>query len=369
MTLFRRAFANRIRVEATVQLREAEENCLADTFSETLDEGESHDVEPASLSEERDNPYIDTTDPVFKTAVDADLIRFNGQTKDDSNVSPVISEDTEDMSELNAALPDGIETEQPEGHVEDPAEQVQALEHYIDSVSADDDDQNTLSEALVLDAPATERKNPSDTEAIAEVCFATPPAPTVRALAIAEAPFDSDTHPVNDEIAYDPTLPKPIEGRSGRRAGRVKTRMLGFSQDHEAEDIFAVASSKRNATTLRKFPVGWCVVAKGPGQGHAFPLYNGVSSIGRSEDQAIPLSFGDNSISRENHAAIAYDNEQNGFFLGQSGKSNIIRLNEHPVLSTESLRSGDQIRIGETTLRFVALCCEEFRWDDGDVGV
>ena len=42
----------------------------------------------------------------------------------------------------------------------------------------------------------------------------------------------------------------------------------------------------------------------------------------------------------------------------------MVRLNGRPVLSTEELTHGDIIRIGETTLRFVALCGTDFTWDD-----
>jgi hypothetical protein len=39
------------------------------------------------------------------------------------------------------------------------------------------------------------------------------------------------------------------------------------------------------------------------------------------------------------------------------------------VLATEEMHDGDMIRIGKTTLRFVALCGSEFRWTDtGDEG-
>jgi pSer/pThr/pTyr-binding forkhead associated (FHA) protein len=69
------------------------------------------------------------------------------------------------------------------------------------------------------------------------------------------------------------------------------------------------------------------------------------------------------AISRENHAAIAYDEEQSAFFIGHGGKANIVRLNGRPVLSTEELSTGDRIRIGETTLQFVAMCGPEFNWN------
>ena len=101
---------------------------------------------------------------------------------------------------------------------------------------------------------------------------------------------------------------------------------------------------------------------EGPGHGSCFTLFNGVSQIGRGEEQAVRLDFGDTSISRNNHAAVAFDDEQTKFFLGHGGKSNLVRLNGRPVLSTEELSHGDAIRIGETTLKFIALCGDDFNW-------
>jgi hypothetical protein len=154
-----------------------------------------------------------------------------------------------------------------------------------------------------------------------------------------------------------------VAGRAGRSAGRVKTRMLGFQPDAQApKDVFEETAEKAVATEAAHFPAGWIVVVAGPGRGASFTLHNGVSQIGRGEDQGVRLDFGDTSISRNNHAAVAYDDEQGKFFLGHGGKSNLVRLNGRPVLSTEEMSNGDQIRIGETTLKFIALCGEEFTW-------
>ena len=142
--------------------------------------------------------------------------------------------------------------------------------------------------------------------------------------------------------------------------GRIKTRILGF---HAAEVEPAPIDGPRAAPAeAALFPAGWIVVVEGAGRGHAFAVAAGVSTIGRGEDQTIRLDFGDRSISRENHASIAYDEEQNRFFIGHGGKSNIVRRNGHPVLSTEELDHADLIRIGKTTLRFVALCGPDFTW-------
>lgn len=162
-----------------------------------------------------------------------------------------------------------------------------------------------------------------------------------------------------------------IAGRAGRSAGRVKTRLLGFQADDATKDVFAAQGDGSAPVVADRFPTGWIVVVDGPGRGASFSLHAGVSQIGRGEDQTVRLDFGDTSISRNNHAAVAFDPEQNKFFLGHGGKSNLVRLNGKPVLSTEEMSDGDEIRIGETSLKFVALCGDEFTWNaegNGDTG-
>ena len=172
-----------------------------------------------------------------------------------------------------------------------------------------------------------------------------------------------------------PTLPTPAPSaaasaaaRSPARSRRTKTRLIGFDKsDGDVVDIFndAPSGSAPVAAPVRaKFPVGWIVVSDGPGRGESFPLFTGMSQIGRGDDQNVKLDFGDNSISRTNHAAIVFDTETKEFLLGHGGKSNIVRLNDKPLISNEPLKTGDVIRIGETALRFVALCDETFSWDD-----
>lgn len=156
--------------------------------------------------------------------------------------------------------------------------------------------------------------------------------------------------------------------RSPARSRRTKTRLIGFEKsDGDVVDLFN-DSPKAAPTQRAKFPVGWIVVAEGPGRGESFALMAGMSQIGRGEDQAVQLDFGDNSISRTNHAAIVYDPESKEFLLGHGGKSNIVRLNDKPLISNETMKTGDVIRLGETVLRFVALCDTSFNWTDGANG-
>lgn len=158
--------------------------------------------------------------------------------------------------------------------------------------------------------------------------------------------------------------------RSPARSRRTKTRLIGFDKsDGDVVDIFNDSPKVDAAPApvkMSKFPVGWIVVTDGPGRGEGFALFAGMSQIGRGDDQAVQLDFGDNSISRTNHAAIVYDPETREFTLGHGGKSNIVRLNDKPLISNETLSTGDVMRIGETVLRFVALCGEDFTWEVDD---
>jgi len=148
---------------------------------------------------------------------------------------------------------------------------------------------------------------------------------------------------------------------------RAKTRVLGFRPPEADADPLGGASAPA-ASRGPDYPVGWLVVTAGSGRGASFGLTAGVATLGRGEDQTVRLDFGDTAISRSAHASIAYDAESGRFFLGAGAKSNLVRRNGRPVLATEEIASGDAIRLGETTLRFVALCGDGFAWDDEPPG-
>ena len=120
-----------------------------------------------------------------------------------------------------------------------------------------------------------------------------------------------------------------------------------------------------HGTSVDSDPVaGWVVVVRGPGRGNFRPVFVGMNSVGRDASQRVALGFGDDSISREEHAFITYDEEQRCFYLQHGGKSNLVRLGGHPVLSPTELKPNDLIRIGRTTLLFVPCCGPDFSWTD-----
>lgn len=137
----------------------------------------------------------------------------------------------------------------------------------------------------------------------------------------------------------------------------------------QPQPMTAPVAQTRTPTAMGALPVGFLVVVGGPGRGAHFALEAGVSQIGRGPDEDIPLTFGDSAIARHAHASVAFDAEACAFYVGHGGTKNMVRLNGKPVLSTEALHSHDILRVGETSLMFVALCGEAFDWNrDGGHG-
>lgn len=165
-----------------------------------------------------------------------------------------------------------------------------------------------------------------------------------------------------------PPKPATKPATAAARRERVKTRLLGFEHADEANfDPFNAVPEAAPAvvakTAAHMYPVGWLVVVEGPGRGASFTLSTGLSQIGRGEDQAVSLDYGDEAISRSNHAAVVYDPSTHSFLLGHGGKTNIVRLNNSPVISTETLSHGDTISMGETVLQLIVFSTPEQNWD------
>jgi hypothetical protein len=180
---------------------------------------------------------------------------------------------------------------------------------------------------------------------------------------------------IEPEAAEAPPPPAPeAEVPPRRRSSRTRTRVLGFEpQPAAVVPLFDAGRMEGDGEPGSKarvvmYPTGWLVVTEGPGRGAAFPLAQGVSQIGRGTDQTVALDFGDMAISRQNHAAVAYDGATHRFHIGHGGKSNLVRLNGKPLLSTEALSDGDEIQIGETTLMLKVLCTPAFNWQADAAG-
>lgn len=153
-----------------------------------------------------------------------------------------------------------------------------------------------------------------------------------------------------------PTEPaRPVPGVDAHGHARPATRIMGYSTP-------PAAAEPGNAA--QRETVGWLVIVKGPGRGASVTLHSGMNGVGRDPSNGAQVDFGDEAISRDAHAYVTYDNERRAFHISHGGKTNLVRLNDEPVLTSQRLEDGDLVRIGETTMRFVALCGPGFDWSD-----
>ena len=165
-----------------------------------------------------------------------------------------------------------------------------------------------------------------------------------------------------EPAAVEEVAPAPVRNRRRRNA----TRILGFEGiEEETADPFDQAPSTVSQATMQ-FPTGWLTVIEGEGRGHSFCLTAGLNQIGRGEENSIQLDFGDTAISRKNHFSLVYDDDVKKFILGHGGKSNIVRLNDRPVISNEEIFDGDKVKVGSTILVVKTLCDENFDWNSED---
>jgi hypothetical protein len=112
--------------------------------------------------------------------------------------------------------------------------------------------------------------------------------------------------------------------------------------------------------------VGWLVVTKGPGKGAGLRLGPGMNSVGRDESNRVAINFGDNSISRDKHCIVTYEPKRRVYYIQNEGGTNLTYVGDAVVLQAQQLHNGEIIQIGGTELRFVALCGEDFSWDEKD---
>lgn len=168
-----------------------------------------------------------------------------------------------------------------------------------------------------------------------------------------------------------------IDGKTRRLSSRPI--VPPSSNEVEAQDkisgqtkIFKASSNKKTSSSKKTSEagakedpvVGWLVVVDGLGRGADFSLGYGVNAIGRGENERVTLDFGDTQISRESHAILTYDPKGKQFFIQGGGGRNLTYLNDEVVLTPTLLSDKSIIQIGETSLKFVSFCDDNFNWED-----
>lgn len=174
-----------------------------------------------------------------------------------------------------------------------------------------------------------------------------------------------EVHPANMPEAREvrPAQPmKPADAELGAGSGSsAPTQIRGYSGGNK-EAPMAAAGEKE--TGEFDPAVGWLVVVSGAGRGKTVEVYAGMNSVGRDPGQRVRIDFGDGGISREGACFITFEPKRRTFHISHGGKANIVYLNDEAVLTPMPLANGNVISIGDTKLRFVALCDPDFNWDD-----
>ena len=94
------------------------------------------------------------------------------------------------------------------------------------------------------------------------------------------------------------------------------------------------------------------VVIEGPGQGTHFPLTEPMVSIGREDTCTFQIL--DATISRK-HLQVRLDATTGKHVAGDYRSAHGVFVNDKQILLDTALSDGDKIKIGQTTLMYLAL--------------
>lgn len=130
---------------------------------------------------------------------------------------------------------------------------------------------------------------------------------------------------------------------------------IKYSEDDDDRTIMAEGKEEK-----RYFVTGWLVCVDGAEKGRDYRLHMGFNRIGRSYQMDICLED-DLAITRDNHCSVIYD-DKNGQFLVKPSVGTVTYLNGNILLSAEIIKTGDRIRVGQSTLELVAFCNGEKKW-------
>lgn len=106
---------------------------------------------------------------------------------------------------------------------------------------------------------------------------------------------------------------------------------------------------------------GWVVCMNGKGKGKDFKIHKGFNKIGRSDVNDICLSF-DDTVVMKSHANLIHDSKTNYFYITVGPEKSSVYLNDQLVQTEAILKPYDQIKLGQTELRFIPFCIEQFKW-------
>ena len=91
------------------------------------------------------------------------------------------------------------------------------------------------------------------------------------------------------------------------------------------------------------------IVISGEQKGEFLPLGRRINVIGRAE--SLPMQILDDMVSRK-HLRIRYDENTNEHSAEDMNSKHGVIINNRKITVQATLREGDQIRIGQTTLLY-----------------
>lgn len=153
-----------------------------------------------------------------------------------------------------------------------------------------------------------------------------------------------------------------------------KTQIIGKPDVQSSKITSSDKTQIFRSTTTSKFhnepeldlmsdpPTGWLVATNGPGKGTVLTLGIGNNGIGRGDEPRISIPFNDNEISRGQSFSIAYDPKHRKYYLLPGNGKTLVYFEEQPVLERINMATGMTFNVGQTTFRFIALCDNDFDW-------
>ena len=155
------------------------------------------------------------------------------------------------------------------------------------------------------------------------------------------------TAPLRNQEEGPPTDRPATSNAASARAGRGEDEGV----------TIGVAGEPRGVDPV----VGWLVCIEGPDRGRDFTIRAERNFIGRSQDMDVALTE-DRSVSRDRHAILSFDPRTNVFMLTPGEGRGLVYHNGTSVLTPVEVKAHDTIELGESTLRFVPLCGDDFSW-------
>jgi hypothetical protein len=113
--------------------------------------------------------------------------------------------------------------------------------------------------------------------------------------------------------------------------------------------------------------VGWLVCIEGADRGRDYRIRSERNLIGRAPSMDICIS-GDDAISRTAHAVISFEPRRQTFRLLPGEGHGLVYLDEVVVEGPTELKPYAKIELGQTTLLFIPLCGDQFRWPERQDG-